>query len=128
MGHPQTREPRRCRLPESFFYGGGEGKNGIDAGNPEKFHNPVAGADDGDSVSFALTLDVVVDELAHASGVHVVDVGEVKDGERSFFLAELGLEVQEIAEDERSVEFEDARAGLRRGGDFDLQGSTIHSA
>lgn len=102
-------------LLEGFFDGGDEGKDGVDARDLEEVEQVGRSSGDDEAVAGALAVHVVVDNFAHAGGVDVGDFTEINDGERGFFFAEFVLQLEVVAENHASFEFEDARAGLAGG-------------
>jgi hypothetical protein len=96
-----------------FFEGGGDGDERVDAGEAEELDDTVVGRDDDEAAAVLLAVDVEVDQLAHAGRIHVRGLGEIDDGERSFFAAELLAEGEDGLQGERATECEDACASGR---------------
>ena len=72
-----------------------------------------ADAGDDEFDAFSGAADVVVDDGAHAGGVHVGDAREVEDGDRGRITgADHGLKFKEIAQGEGTLEVEDRCAGV----------------
>jgi hypothetical protein len=97
------------------FQGGEAGEILVDAGGGEEGPDAVGDAHEGDLSPLVGLRDVEVDDDAEAGGVHVLERGAVEDDEVGVEGLQLGLESEDVAKSEGSLQGKDGAARIRRG-------------
>jgi len=99
----------------SLFYAREAGEELIYASGIEERPDAVGDTDEGDLATLVGLRDIEVDDNAETGRVHVLERGAVDDEKVGVYGLQLGLQSEDVAQGERSLQRENGAAGIRSG-------------
>jgi hypothetical protein len=101
-------------------------QHGIHFCNFEQIHDAAVGAGDDKLCAVRLAANIVVHHKTHAGGIHVRNIAQIDDREsRQFGATEFTLQLEEIAQSQRTAQAEDTGAGVLAFTTIDSQGAIV---